>query len=179
LEAYFLEILRYCCIDDPPRSNEPAARSSIFYCCADWLEGKLRKDDAFADGNFVSPASSVSTKKGKSANAPGTKSIAEIAISEGFDQLVGALIYVDDALDAGLVNLFLNGTDQYMVLAPTNKAFEDLYDFLKVDGITDLPAELVLDVLLYHVLIQFLNNAYLSKYLSLHDVFTSCHLTFL
>jgi uncharacterized surface protein with fasciclin (FAS1) repeats len=51
-----------------------------------------------------------------------------------------------------LVDLFLNGTDQYTVFAPTNEAFENLYEALtEIEGITDLPAELVLDVLLYHV----------------------------
>jgi len=85
------------------------------------------------------------------APAPGADSIAEIAIAAGFDELVGALLYVDEELDAGLVDLFLNGTDQYTVFAPTNKAFEDLYAFLGIDEISDLPAELVLDVLLYHV----------------------------
>jgi len=85
------------------------------------------------------------------APAPGTDSIAEIAIGAGFDELVGALLYVDEELDAGLVDLFLNGTDQYTVFAPTNEAFEALYELLEIDGITDLPAELVLNVLLYHV----------------------------
>ncbi|MDX1675803.1 MAG: fasciclin domain-containing protein [Longimicrobiales bacterium] len=87
------------------------------------------------------------------APAPGGESIAEIAIGAGFDELVGALVYVDEELDAGLVDLFLNGTDQYTVFAPTNEAFANLYDVLgeDVDGIRDLPAELVLDVLFYHV----------------------------
>ena len=89
----------------------------------------------------------------QAAPAPGDASIAEIAIGAGFSELVGALVYVDEELDAGLVDLFLNGTDQYTVFAPTNKAFEGLYNALgeDVNGITDLPAELVLDVLLYHV----------------------------
>ncbi len=85
------------------------------------------------------------------APAPGDQSIAEIAIEAGFTELVGALVYVDEELDAGLVDLFLNGTDQYTVFAPTNEAFFALYGALGVDEITDLPAELVLDVLLYHV----------------------------
>jgi len=87
----------------------------------------------------------------KGAPAPGDVSIAEIAIGAGFTELVGALSYVDAELDAGLVELFLNGTDQYTVFAPNNEAFEGLYGTLEIDGITDLPAELVLDVLLYHV----------------------------
>jgi uncharacterized surface protein with fasciclin (FAS1) repeats len=85
------------------------------------------------------------------APAPGAQSIAAIAIAAGFTELVGALVYVDEELDAGLVELFLNGTDQYTVFAPTNEAFEDLYDFLGITEISDLPPELVLDVLLYHV----------------------------
>ena len=93
-------------------------------------------------------------KRGRAAQAapaPGSKSIAKIAIDAGFDELVGALVYVDEELDAGLVDLFLNGTDQYTVFAPTNEAFENLYEALIINGIDDLPAELVLDVLLYHV----------------------------
>ncbi len=85
------------------------------------------------------------------APAPGDASIAAIAIDAGFDELVGALVYVDEELDAGLVDLFLDGTDQYTVFAPTNDAFEALYEALEIDGITDLEPELVLDVLLYHV----------------------------
>lgn len=84
-------------------------------------------------------------------NAPGTQPIAQIAIDAGFSELVSALSYVDTELNAGLVDLFLNGTDQYTVFAPTNEAFLSLYSALGVDSIDDLPADLVLDVLLYHV----------------------------
>ncbi len=88
----------------------------------------------------------------KKAPVPGDQSIAAIAIDAGFSELVGALIYVDDELNTSLVDLFSTGTDQYTVFAPTNDAFFALYDaFDDVDEITDLPAELVLDVLLYHV----------------------------
>jgi len=87
----------------------------------------------------------------KKAPKKGSESIAEIAIGAGFSELVEALTYVDAELDAGLVNLFLNGTDQYTVFAPTNDAFNGLYGALGIADITDLPADLVLDVLLYHV----------------------------
>ena len=87
-----------------------------------------------------------------SSAAPGDLSIAEIAINDGeFGELVAALSYVDNELNAGLVDLFLYGTDQYTVFAPHNKAFEDLYRGLGINDITDLPADLVLDLLLYHV----------------------------
>lgn len=87
----------------------------------------------------------------------GSESIAAIAIGAGFDELVGALSYVDAELDTGLVDLFLNGTDQYTVFAPTDRAFERLYGLLsavlgaEIDEISDVPAPVVLDVLLYHV----------------------------
>jgi len=87
----------------------------------------------------------------KGAPAKGSESIAEIAIGAGFNELVSALSYVDTELNAGLVDLFLNGKDQYTVFAPTDEAFKNLYSAFKIDAITDLPAELVLDVLLYHV----------------------------
>jgi len=92
-----------------------------------------------------------------SAPKKGDDPIAVIAISGGFDELVDALLYVDEELDAGLVNLFLNGKDQYTVFAPTDDAFHNLYNALDPDGtsgiksIRDLPADLVLNVLLYHV----------------------------
>jgi uncharacterized surface protein with fasciclin (FAS1) repeats len=96
----------------------------------------------------IAPAATANPNR---APAPGSDSIAEIASDAGFTELVGALAYVDDELDAGLVDLFLDGRDQYTVFAPTNEAFEDLYDFLGINEISDLPPELVLDVLLYHV----------------------------
>lgn len=90
--------------------------------------------------------------KKKGAPAPGEDPIAVIAMEEGFDELVAALSYVDAELQTGLVDLFLNGTDQYTVFAPTDEAFMQLYNSLDgVDEITDLPATLVRDVLLYHV----------------------------
>jgi uncharacterized surface protein with fasciclin (FAS1) repeats len=98
---------------------------------------------AFTSGVLAAPP--------QRAPAPGEDSIAEIAIAAGFSELVAALVYVDEELGTGLVELFLYGTDQYTVFAPTNEAFEDLYAFLGINAITDLPPELVLDVLLYHV----------------------------
>ncbi len=92
-----------------------------------------------------------STAERNGAPKKGDDPIAAIAIGGGFNELVSALSYVDAELDAGLVNLFLNGKDQYTVFAPTDDAFNALYDFLKVDGVTDLDPELVLNVLLYHV----------------------------
>ncbi|MFN3752435.1 fasciclin domain-containing protein [Flavobacterium sp.] len=85
------------------------------------------------------------------APAPGNSSIAGIAVNAGFNELVSALVYVDSELDTGLVNLFANGRDQYTVFAPTDQAFQNLYAALNINSITELPAPLVRDVLLYHV----------------------------
>lgn len=101
------------------------------------------------DANLSAKGTMV--KRGPGANKPGGQSIAAIAIGAGFTELVGALSYVDEELDAGLVDLFLNGTDQYTVFAPTNDAFFALYEVLGVDEITEVDADLVLNVLLYHV----------------------------
>ncbi len=108
------------------------------------------KEDDFVPPQKLAASQDAELKSGR-AVAPGDKSIAAIAIDAGFSELVGALIYVDGELETGLVNLFLNGTDQYTVFAPTNEAFFALYSALGVNGITDLPAELVRDVLFYHV----------------------------
>ena len=93
-------------------------------------------------------------------------SIGEIAVAAAtdpnpaareFTQLVAALQYVDAAEQTRLVELFVNGTGQRTVFAPTDAAFRRLYalasDLLgtTIDEITDLPSALVLKVLLYHV----------------------------
>jgi uncharacterized surface protein with fasciclin (FAS1) repeats len=91
------------------------------------------------------------------APAPTTTSIAGLADGAGFSELIGALAYVDAELDAGLVETFSDGDRQFTVFAPNNAAFDDLYGLLSavlnadIDEVTDLPAEVVLDVLLYHV----------------------------
>ena len=90
-------------------------------------------------------------RSSKAAPEKGSDSIATIAVNGGFSELVGALVYVDTELGTDLVGLFSEGTDQYTVFAPTNAAFQGLYSDLGISGIEDLDAELVLDVLLYHV----------------------------
>jgi uncharacterized surface protein with fasciclin (FAS1) repeats len=102
-------------------------------------------------------AAQLALSESKAAPKKGDDPIAAIAIDAGFDQLVAALSYVDEELETGLVDLFLNGKDQFTVFAPTNAAFENLYSLLSsvleadIDEITDIPADIVLDVLLYHV----------------------------
>jgi uncharacterized surface protein with fasciclin (FAS1) repeats len=101
--------------------------------------------------NPASASFSTNLKSANSAPQKGDTPIAGIAINAGFSELVAALSFVDAELDAGLVDLFMNGKDQYTVFAPTNAAFEDLYDTLGVKGVTELDPQLVLAVLKYHV----------------------------
>jgi uncharacterized surface protein with fasciclin (FAS1) repeats len=109
-------------------------------------------EESSANTSFTELAQNEENSLSNKASSSGNESsIASIAISAGFDQLVGALQYVDEKLDAGLVNLFLNGTDKFTVFAPTNEAFEALLKVLNVSSIRDLDAELVLNVLKYHV----------------------------
>lgn len=100
--------------------------------------------ESLETANFTASVSPAAMK--------GAESIGEIAITnEDFEELVKALSYVDAELDTGLVPLFVSGTDQYTVFAPTDDAFGDLYDALGITSIEELPATLVRDVLLYHV----------------------------
>ena len=132
----------------------------VFSCQTEDLNTPLNESDV-ALFQFLTSHTDGNTSKtsgAKKGTPPkGDESIAAIAIGGGFDELVDALLYVDEELNAGLVNLFLNGKDQYTVFAPTDEAFQNLYSALDPDGtagidsIRDLPADLVLNVLLYHV----------------------------
>jgi transforming growth factor-beta-induced protein len=74
-----------------------------------------------------------------------SKTIAEIASDDpNFSILVDALS------KAGLVDV-LNSPGTYTVFAPTNDAFEMLFNDLGVSGIDDLSAEALTPILLYHV----------------------------
>jgi len=108
-------------------------------------------NDTNSSNSTLENSSKSIFKSSNAAPAKGNTSIAGIAVNAGFNELVGALVYVDKELNAGLVNLFANGKDQYTVFAPTDAAFKNLYAALNVDDITDLPPTLVLDVLKYHV----------------------------
>lgn len=97
------------------------------------------------EANSSINATKMAPKKGEDA-------IAAIAINNGsFNELVAALMYVDEQLNAGLVDLFLNGTDQFTVFAPTDDAFQALYSASEISDITGLAPETVLSVLQYHV----------------------------
>lgn len=122
---------------------------SIFLVSCSTEDSQITEDLTVYD--LLENTSASAKAKMKAAPKPGEDPIAAIAIEAGFSELVEALSYVDEELNAGLVDLFLNGTDQYTVFAPTNDAFEALYAATNVEGIRELPADLVLQVLSYHV----------------------------
>ena len=75
--------------------------------------------------------------------------IVDIAVSVNassgeFDHLLAA------ADRAGLVAT-LDGNRQFTVFAPTDAAFEELFDLLGVDGVDEIPLDTLTAVLLYHV----------------------------
>lgn len=106
-----------------------------------------------ANDDYVPTVSEDLDLKAGKAVKKGDMSIAEIALVDDgeFDELVAALVFVDENLGTGLVDMFLNGTDQYTVFAPVDAAFDSLYSALNVGGIDELDPNLVLNVLLYHV----------------------------
>ncbi len=59
-------------------------------------------------------------------------------------------ILVEAVVKAGLVDA-LSASGPFTVFAPTNAAFETLFDELGVSGITDLSADALLPILTYHV----------------------------
>lgn len=72
-------------------------------------------------------------------------SVVDLAISNpNFSILVEAVV------KAGLVDA-LNGAGPFTVFAPTNDAFQKLFSELNVSGISDLSAEALTPILLYHV----------------------------
>ena len=70
--------------------------------------------------------------------------IAVNADSGEFDHLIAAVVRAD------LVDT-LNGKRQFTVFAPTDAAFETLFEALGVDGVQDIPVDTLRTVLLYHV----------------------------
>lgn len=97
----------------------------------------------------------------------GLKSVVEIATSNNdFTTLVDALAKAD------LVNA-LDGDGPYTVFAPTNAAFETLFNKLGVNGIEDLSAEALTPILLNHVVgVQAESSSLNSGYVSTLNTFT-------
>jgi uncharacterized surface protein with fasciclin (FAS1) repeats len=120
---------------------------------------------ACADSYATAPESALSAAASR-APAPAAQSIGQIALAAAqnpieaereFTQLVAALQFVDATQQTALVDLFVNGRDQYTVFAPTDAAFTGLYALAStllntnITAVEQLPSSIVRDVLLYHV----------------------------
>jgi transforming growth factor-beta-induced protein len=70
--------------------------------------------------------------------------IAVNASTGEFDHLIAAVVRAD-------LVATLDGNRQFTVFAPTDAAFEDLFDALGVSGVSDIPVGTLRAVLLYHV----------------------------
>ena len=70
--------------------------------------------------------------------------IAVNASTGEFDHLIAAVVRTD-------LVATLDGNLQFTVFAPTDAAFEDLFDTLGVSGVSDIPVGTLRAVLLYHV----------------------------
>jgi uncharacterized surface protein with fasciclin (FAS1) repeats len=111
-----------------------------------WINGNTRivATDVAASNGIIHVLDYVIT--------PPTNNIAEIAIASTqaatpeFTQLVAALVRAD------LAGAFTGGfEDNLTVFAPTDAAFEALYDALGVNGVDEIDLETLTNVLLYHV----------------------------
>ena len=70
--------------------------------------------------------------------------IAVNASTGEFDHLIAAVVRTD-------LVATLDGNRQFTVFAPTDAAFEDLFDVLGVTGVNEIPVGTLRAVLLYHV----------------------------
>ena len=142
------------------------AALAIFMVSCDKYEENPVSEKAMQEDALKRAEAAGDAGKSKKSPAPGDLSIGDIAIDAAtneenplypqFTQLVAALVHASTPTDDytpqfDLVDLFVNGTDQYTVFAPVDAAFDALYTAQGIGAITDLPAELVTDVLLYHV----------------------------
>jgi len=86
-----------------------------------------------------------------SARRPGPTIVQLAQQTDEFGILVEALLRADEEADAGLIDA-LNGNRQFTVFAPNDQAFLALLDSNPDWGdLDDVPADLLVSVLLYHV----------------------------
>ncbi len=128
-----------------------ALNESSFYVSEDpqgnlWINGNAQiiQTDIAAENGIIHVLDYVIT-------AP-TQNIAQIAIAANesdtpeFTQLVAALVRAElvEAVSG-------DAMDNLTVFAPTDAAFEALYEALGVSGVDEIPVDLLTNVLLYHV----------------------------
>lgn len=177
------DILTYHVVGGAVRSSDvnpgpvTALNEKQFYVSADpagnlWINGNAQiiQTDITADNGIIHVLDYVITSP--------TQNIAEIAIAANqgaqpeFTQLVAALVR------ANLVEAVSGGSgDNLTVFAPTDAAFEALYEVLGVNGVDEIPVDLLTNVLQYHVVPARAFSQDLRQNASLPTLLTGQNLT--
>lgn len=161
-EATLNAVLTYHVIDDEVRAAElPSGSASI-----PTLGGNFYLSNNGANGVFINGTTQITATDIVQSNGvvhvinrtliPPSKTIAGIATdlstasSPQFTQLVAALARTSGT-ETDLLAAVSNGDANLTVFAPTDAAFEQLYDALDVDGIDDIPLGTLTAVLQHHV----------------------------
>jgi transforming growth factor-beta-induced protein len=155
-------VLKYHVIDDEVRAAElPSGSASITT-----LGGNFYLSNNGANGVFINGTTKVTATDITGSNGvvhvidrtliPPSKTIAGIATdlstasSPQFTQLVAALARTSGT-DTDLLAAVSNGDANLTVFAPTDAAFQQLYDVLDVEGVNDIPLATLTAVLQHHV----------------------------
>ncbi len=155
-------VLKYHVIDDDVRAAELPAGSATITT----LGGKFYLSNNGANGVFINGTTKVTVTDIAGSNGvvhvidrtliPPSKTIAGIATdlstasSPQFTQLVAALARTSGT-DTDLLAAVSNGDANLTVFAPTDAAFQQLYDALDVAGVNDIPLATLTAVLQHHV----------------------------
>lgn len=155
-------VLKYHVIDDEVRAAElPAGSAAI-----ETLGGKFYLSNNGAAGVYINGKTKVTATDILGSNGvvhvidrtliPPSKTIAGVATdlstatSPQFTQLVAALARTSGT-DTDLLAAVSNSSANLTVFAPTDAAFQSLYDALDVNGVNDIPLETLTAVLQHHV----------------------------
>jgi len=155
-------VLTYHVIDDEVRAAELPSGSAAITT----LGGKFYLSNLGANGVYINGTTKVTTTDIVRSNGvvhvidrtliPPSKTIAGIATdlstasSPQFTQLVAALARTSGT-DTDLLAAVSNGDANLTVFAPTDAAFQQLYDALDVEGVDDIPLATLTTVLQHHV----------------------------
>jgi transforming growth factor-beta-induced protein len=161
-QAVLDAVLQYHVIGSEVTSTQIAAGSSD----AETLNGIIYLSKGSA-GVFINGSSKVTTADIDASNGvvhvidrtllPPSQTIAEIAtdLAAGspaqFTQLVAALVRTQGQGADDLLAAASSNASMLTVFAPTDAAFEELYDALEVSGVNDIPLETLIAVLKHHI----------------------------
>lgn len=161
-QATLNAVLTYHVIDGEVRAEDlPSGSAAI-----ETLGGTFYLSNNGADGVFINGTTEVTATNIEGSNGvvhvidrtllPPSKTIAQIATdlstasSPQFTQLVAALVRTSGTA-TDLLAAVSNGSADLTVFAPTDAAFEALYEALNVSGVDEIPLATLTAVLQHHV----------------------------